>query len=105
LEDLTTELFDRFRGDRLLQGARLNNVHADLALKERALARTTPIATAPGRYQPTDTIMAILDNQSQPSPVFRSLHPADRHSIRSVMPTKHLAARRNHQAKRSRSRR
>jgi site-specific recombinase XerD len=25
-------------------------VHADLALRERALARTTPIGTAPGRY-------------------------------------------------------
>jgi integrase/recombinase XerD len=36
-------------------------VHADLALKERALARTTPITTTPGRYQPTDTIMAYLD--------------------------------------------
>lgn len=37
-------------------------VHADLALKERALARTAPIGTAPGRYQPTDTIMAFLES-------------------------------------------
>jgi site-specific recombinase XerD len=37
-------------------------VHADLALKERALARTAPITTTPGRYQPTDTIMAFLDD-------------------------------------------
>jgi integrase/recombinase XerD len=37
-------------------------VHADLALKERALARTTPIDTVPGRYQPTDTIITFLDN-------------------------------------------
>jgi integrase/recombinase XerD len=37
-------------------------VHADLALKERALARTAPITATPGRYQPTDTIMAFLDN-------------------------------------------
>ncbi|MFC5099479.1 tyrosine-type recombinase/integrase [Kibdelosporangium philippinense] len=37
-------------------------VHADLALKERALARTAPIEATPGRYQPTDTIMAFLDN-------------------------------------------
>jgi integrase/recombinase XerD len=36
-------------------------VHADLALKERALARTTPQGTPPGRYQPPDTIMAFLD--------------------------------------------
>jgi site-specific recombinase XerD len=37
-------------------------VHADLALKERALARTTPIDAVPGRYRPTDTIIAFLDN-------------------------------------------
>lgn len=37
-------------------------IHADLALKERALARTTPLGTAPGRYQPTDTIVAFLEN-------------------------------------------
>lgn len=37
-------------------------VHADLALKERALARTAPTGTAPGRYQPPDTIIAFLDN-------------------------------------------
>jgi len=37
-------------------------VHADLALKERALTRTTPMGTPPGRYQPTDTIITFLDN-------------------------------------------
>jgi site-specific recombinase XerD len=37
-------------------------VHADLALKERALARTAPITATPGRYQPTDTIIAFLDS-------------------------------------------
>jgi integrase/recombinase XerD len=36
-------------------------IHADLALKERALARTTPTGTAPGRYQPTDAIIAFLE--------------------------------------------
>jgi site-specific recombinase XerD len=36
-------------------------IHADLALKERALARTAPIGTAPGRYQPSDTIIAFLE--------------------------------------------
>jgi len=29
--------------------------HADLALKEKALARTAPLEAIPGRYQPTDT--------------------------------------------------
>jgi site-specific recombinase XerD len=36
-------------------------VHADLALKERALARTAPINAAPGRYQPSDEIIKFLD--------------------------------------------
>jgi integrase/recombinase XerD len=37
-------------------------IHADLALKERALARTTPADTIPGRYQPTDTTIAFLES-------------------------------------------
>jgi site-specific recombinase XerD len=37
-------------------------IHADLALKEQALARTAPIETTPGRYRPSDTLMAFLDN-------------------------------------------
>ena len=36
-------------------------VHADLAVKERALARTTPPHTAPGRYRPTDPLVAFLE--------------------------------------------
>jgi integrase/recombinase XerD len=36
-------------------------IHADLALKERAIARTAPQDTTPGRYQPTDDILAFLD--------------------------------------------
>lgn len=32
-------------------------LHADLALMERALARTTPPHTTPGRYQPPDALM------------------------------------------------
>ena len=35
-------------------------LHADMVLKERALARTTPPQTTPGRYQPTDAILAFL---------------------------------------------
>jgi len=37
-------------------------VHADLAVKERALARTAPAAAAQRRYQPTDTIIAFLES-------------------------------------------
>ena len=36
-------------------------LHADLTLKERALARTTPPDTHPGRYQPPDTLLAFLE--------------------------------------------
>lgn len=37
-------------------------VHANLALKERALARTAPPNIKPGRYRPSDTLLAFLDN-------------------------------------------
>jgi integrase/recombinase XerD len=36
-------------------------LHADLALKERALARTTPPDAKPGRYRPPDTLLAFLE--------------------------------------------
>lgn len=36
-------------------------LHADLALKERALARVAPPNTHPGRYQPPDTLLAFLE--------------------------------------------
>ena len=36
-------------------------LHADLAIKERALARTTPPGTKPGRYRPPDTLLAYLE--------------------------------------------
>ncbi len=36
-------------------------LHADMALKEQAIARTTPPGTPPARYQPTDTLLAFLD--------------------------------------------
>lgn len=35
-------------------------IHADLALKERALARTAPQDVTPRRYQPADTVLAFL---------------------------------------------
>ena len=37
-------------------------LHADLALKERALARLTPAHVQPGRYRPPDPILAFLDS-------------------------------------------
>jgi integrase/recombinase XerD len=35
-------------------------IHADLALKEKALARTAPLDASAGRYQPPDAVMAFL---------------------------------------------
>ena len=36
-------------------------LHADLALKERALARTTPLNSPPGRFRPADALLAFLE--------------------------------------------
>jgi len=37
-------------------------LHADMSIKENALARLTPPNTSPGRYRPTDTLLEFLDN-------------------------------------------
>ena len=37
-------------------------LHADLAIKERALARTAPPDTIPGRYHAPDTLLAFLES-------------------------------------------
>jgi integrase/recombinase XerD len=37
-------------------------LHADLELKEKALARTTPANTKPGRYKPPDQLLAFLES-------------------------------------------
>ena len=37
-------------------------VHADLTIKERALARTAPPDTTPGRYRAPDALIAFLEN-------------------------------------------
>jgi len=36
-------------------------LHADLAIKERALARVTPTTSPPGRYRPPDRLLAFLE--------------------------------------------
>ena len=36
-------------------------LHADMSIKERALARTAPLHTRPGRYQASDQLLAFLD--------------------------------------------
>jgi site-specific recombinase XerD len=37
-------------------------LHADMTIKERALARTTPATSKPGRYQPPDNLLAFLQS-------------------------------------------
>ena len=36
-------------------------VHADLQVKEQALARTVPANGKPGRYRPPDSLLAFLE--------------------------------------------
>jgi integrase/recombinase XerD len=36
-------------------------IHADLALKEKALARTVPQDAEPGHYRASDAVLAFLD--------------------------------------------
>ena len=37
-------------------------LHADLEIKERALDKTAPIETKPGRFRPTDKLLAFLED-------------------------------------------
>jgi hypothetical protein len=37
-------------------------LHADMTIKEKALARTTPPTSTPGRYQPSDPLLAFLES-------------------------------------------
>jgi hypothetical protein len=37
-------------------------IHADLKLKEQALARMTPAGIPGGRYAPSDPLLAFLEN-------------------------------------------
>jgi hypothetical protein len=37
-------------------------VHADMTLKEKALALTTPTSARPGRYRPPDKVLAFLES-------------------------------------------
>jgi integrase/recombinase XerD len=36
-------------------------LHADMTQKERAIARTQPLSTTPGRYHAPDTLLAFLE--------------------------------------------
>ena len=53
-------------------------LHADMTIKERALARTTPLQGHPGRYRPPDKLLAFLE-----APLIMPTSPA-----RSPYPTR-----------------
>ena len=36
-------------------------IHADMQIKEKAMARTRPVKTPHGRYRPDDTLLAYLE--------------------------------------------
>ena len=36
-------------------------VHADIQIKEQALAKTKPVAVSPSRYRPNDELLAFLE--------------------------------------------
>ncbi len=37
-------------------------LHADLKMKEAALSRTVPFGVKPGRYRPSDDVLAYLES-------------------------------------------
>jgi integrase/recombinase XerD len=36
-------------------------VHADIQIKEQAMAKTQPVTAFPGRYRPNDELLAFLE--------------------------------------------
>lgn len=58
--DVDTTVIALWLGHEQIQTTQIY-LHADLAIKQKALDRTTPPNTKPGRYQPTDLILAFLD--------------------------------------------
>ena len=43
-------------------------IHADMTIKERALALVAPATVAPGRYTPSDKVLAYLDSLGMTMP-------------------------------------
>src|SRR5262249_49049376 len=69
-------------------------LHADMAMKEQALARMTPLGSQPGRYTAPDTLLAFLDTlrpgnhrsgYAAPSAP-TNLSPAPLHHVRHIRP-------------------
>ena len=63
-------------------------LHADLALKEKALARIAPPNTTPGRYRPPDTLLAFLRRYEYAEPASTSTTSTSP-DMHSAMSTRH----------------
>ena len=64
-------------------------VHADLAIKEQALARTAPVDGRPGRYRPPDSLLAFLEALCHHPPSRTVLCGSQQH--RAERPVRRLA--------------
>ena len=51
-------------------------LHADMTHKQRAIERTRPLGVKPGRYRPSDTLLAFL-KPSDYADIFRPLTTAE----------------------------
>ena len=54
-------------------------IHADMTIKERALALLTPPTAKPGRYRPTDEVLAYLDSLSDVAHQRATSRPREAH--------------------------
>jgi hypothetical protein len=60
--DLAESLAVSDLGDGSMQQCPQVYLHADMTIKEQALARVHQPGTSPGRYRPPDTLLTFLDN-------------------------------------------
>ena len=53
-------------------------LHADMTHKQQAIDRTKPLAAKPGRYRPSDSLLAFLPGSPgallRPGPLTRIIH-------------------------------
>ena len=56
-------------------------LHADMTIKERALARTTSPSVKPGRYRPPDSLLAFLESLGLSRPPAPTAHAPPRNPV------------------------
>ena len=57
-------------------------IHADMQIKEKAMARTRPVDAKPGRYRPGDKLLAFLEALCMPTCRAETAHPSFRNTHR-----------------------